>query len=237
MTKSIKRVGLLGLLATILGVFGFALTAGAAVSGVSVSKTSGIQNKETIQVTFSSSTAGANITGYLCRATVTGETFDPTTMCSSDSQTDLGLAGSNVTRPFQVFTGALDNDVTCDPSNPCRILVGEGNGLTQLSPPYSFNTNGSPCPSNTNQLCISFAPGDFVPPTTQPPTTTPTTQPPTTTPTTRPPTTTPTTSPTTTQPNPTPVVPEAPYAVLLPLLSVAVFFGALVIVRNRRSAS
>lgn len=239
MIQTIKRVALAGVAAGAIGVAGFAGTAGATVSGVTASQTANLFNGQSINITFTA--ANVPVQGFLCSATNSGAAFDPTTDCSPDSQFPLGLGGSGVTRPFQVQLDVLD-PITCGPSNPCRILVAEGNGLSTLNTPYVFVSNGTPCPGNPNNSCVTFT--DAPPPTTTTIPATTTTRPattttlPATTTTIAATTTTTGTGPTTTTPGgPPPVVPDAPYAVLLPLVSIAVLGGALVIVRNRRSAA
>jgi hypothetical protein len=212
--KRLKRfLGVAGVSAA--GMIAFAGAAGAQVS-VSVTPNSGLTDGQTVTV---SGTLPPNTDFVIsqCNDTISGVSFDPIADCDFVSSfTSLDPTGTDgaYSVAFQVWTGTR-NGFACDENNPCRIRINSGvfAGITD----QAFTP-------------ISFAAGGATTTTTEPTTTT--TEPTTTT--TADPGTTTTTAPTTTTTAPDPVIPEAPFAVLLPLGGAAVLGSAYLLVRRGR---
>jgi hypothetical protein len=188
-----------------------------------ITPTTGLANGDTVTVTWTGFAAGASVFISQCGVSVTNSIFTPSLYCDGGTQV-LGT-GASGTATISVFTG-IDPDglpfacgTTTDPANQ-PLRQADGSCFIRVTELSNENTTGQ---FESPILFASVAP-----------TTTTTIAPTTVAPTTVAPTTV---APTTIAPTTTivdPVVPEAPYAVLLPLGALGAI-GAGIVLSRRKS--
>ena len=189
-----------------MGVMALAGTAGAAGT-INATPNTGLANNQAVTV---SGTLPANSDFVIsqCNDTFAGVAFDPIVDCDNVSAV-LSLDPTPTGGTYsETFTvwTGVRNGFACDSANPCRLRINTGVFGGQADQAFATITFAAPTTTTTAPTTTTTAP------------------------------TTTTTASTTTTTAPDPVVPEAPYAVLLPLGGAAVLGAAYMLVRRGRAA-
>lgn len=146
MTTRTRKLGKVASFAGLLTLALAAITAPAtaAVSGVTVSKSTGITDGEVITVNGTTS-AAATLQISLCTETNAGATFNPVVDCSADSADPSNISlGGTFSAPYQVNLslagpGNVGNGIKCGPqpngtSPKCRLRVQDTTDFLDSTP-------------------------------------------------------------------------------------------------------